>query len=584
MPPEAGCIQVNFCKNPVCPNFGVHPEPVVPRGQPAHGGRGGRHKITGLGKGAPALYCKACKEAPPLKSNVGIHEELERIGAYLAPPRPPSCPDPGCANHGVPAGTKGAYRRHGTTRGGSIRYLCKRCGGLFSVPKATTGQKAPEKNALVFKLLVNKAPFRRLCDLAGISTGTLYPKIDFLYRQCLAFAGECERGLEALSKRRVYASVDRQDYLVNWNHRGDKRNVQLTAVGSADNDSGYVFGMDLNFAGGLDPREVEQDAIACGDYELSAPFRKYARLWLERDYLAPTRRGGGSRPKAGLAAEIENTYAEALQRPDVESPDSPSALRRLPANGMQVHSDYTLYAHFQLLRRLFAATGKVRFFLDQESGIRAACLAAFHERVRDETCEAFYVRINKDLTVDKRRRAMRKSREAFKKVRAAHPGLGETEVKLLLIKERMRAARQFGHWRDRWVAHPFPNMSEPEKAVCWLTDRGQYDEDHRAWLYNRASLHGIDRFFMQVRRRLSLLERPIGSASSLGRIWYGYSAYNPEIIVKVLAIFRVYYNYVLTGGDGKTPAMRLGLAGAPVTHESVINYSKRKQVEPKLIR
>ena len=65
---------------------------------------------------------------------------------------------------------------------------------------------------------------------------------------------------------------------------------------------------------------------------------------------------------------------------------------------------------------------------------------------------------------------------------------------------------------------------------------------------------------MQVRRRLSLLERPIGTASKAGRTWYGYSAYRPENIVKVLDIFRVYYNYSLLGQDKQTPALRLGLA------------------------
>ena len=54
------------------------------------------------------------------------------------------------------------------------------------------------------------------------------------------------------------------------------------------------------------------------------------------------------------------------------------------------------------------------------------------------------------------------------------------------------------------MEHPFPNMGEPEKAMCYLTDIQEYDEEHLAWLYNKASLHAIDRF-MQFRRRLSLL-------------------------------------------------------------------------------
>jgi len=37
--------------------------------------------------------------------------------------------------------------------------------------------------------------------------------------------------------------------------------------------------------------------------------------------------------------------------------------------------------------------------------------------------------------------------------------------------------------------------------MCYLTDIQGYDEDHLAWLYHKASLHAIDRFFPQVRRR-----------------------------------------------------------------------------------
>lgn len=101
-------------------------------------------------------------------------------------------------------------------------------------------------------------------------------------------------------------------------------------------------------------------------------------------------------------------------------------------------------------------------------------------------------------------------------------------------------------------------MGEPEKAICYLTDYGDYEVDHLANLYLKASLRSIDRFFMQVRRRMSLFERPISSAIGK-RTWHGYSAYNPAVGAKLLAIFRVFYNYAIPGQDKKTPAMRLGM-------------------------
>ena len=131
----------------------------------------------------------------------------------------------------------------------------------------------------------------------------------------------------------------------------------------------------------------------------------------------------------------------------------------------------------------------------------------------------------------------------------------------------------FGPWRDRWFTHPLPTYKEPGIKVCHLTDFGDYDITHRAWLYNKASLHSVNTYFANVRRKLSLLERPIATPSSLGRKWFAYSPYNPALVNKLLLIHRAHYNFVGKRGQKETPAMRLGLAKAPVEPEDII-YSR----------
>jgi transposase-like protein len=576
IPPESGGIQVNFCKKPTCPNFGVPAAQQTARGRSAAPRDG--YALTSAGRNFPVLKCHGCGEHPPLKSNQGIHEERTRLSAYLVSPPAVTCPNPACQNHDTALQQgRAQYQAFGKTKGGSQRYRCKACGKTFAVGLATVRQKQPHKNRLVFQLLMNKEPFRRVCEVAGISPSTLYGKLHFLHQQCLAFVREREqRLLQGLAIRRLYVGVDRQIYVVNWTQREDKRNVQLAAVGSADNATGYVFGMDLNFDAVLDSDEGEGQAIARGDYHRPYPFRRHARLWLDGDYEHAVLSRRGQAPLLhdnALHGAVATRYAEAEAREDVEAFEAPSGTTRLPAKGMQVHAEYTLYGHFFLLRELFRGVEKVRFFLDQDSGMRAACLGAFQPRIQSRQCDAFYVRVNKELTVDERRRALAESRAKFRHTGQRHPGLTDSELKLLLIKERIRSMVSIGKWQDRWLIHPFPNMSEPEKAACYLTDYGDYDQDHLAWLYNKASLHAINRFFMQVRRRLSILERPILSASAARRMWFGYSAYNPETIVKLLGIFRVYYNYVLVAKDGQTPAMRLGLAKEKVSPEDIIYYT-----------
>jgi len=40
----------------------------------------------------------------------------------------------------------------------------------------------------------------------------------------------------------------------------------------------------------MDPDLIERDAIASGDYEVKPAYRRYARLWLRRDYLDAIKR------------------------------------------------------------------------------------------------------------------------------------------------------------------------------------------------------------------------------------------------------------------------------------------------------
>jgi len=524
------------------------------------------------------LNCKLCGEYPTVKSNRAISEELNRMNNYLIPAGEPSCPIDGCSNHIIGVSTPKAYIRFGKTQSGSQRYRCSLCHATFAVGVPSLRQKRPELNEMIFKLLVNKMPLKRICETAGLgSMNALYWKIDFIHQRCLAFAASQERRLPSMDISRMYISVDRQDHVINWSQAEDKRNVTLNALGSADNKSGYVFGIHVNFDPILDPVAVNQDAISIGDNLRRPAFRKYARVWLEQDYAAAVARSKKSANGDGkpLKKAITDIYDSATQREDVEDPENQSFVTALPNHGMQVHEEYTLYAHFMFIRDLLGNVGKLRFYLDQESGIRAACLTAFWQNILDKRCDAFYVRIKKDLTINEKRRLKADALKGIDKIRDSDPCLAECsdhEIRLIVIEQRLQDLIKIGKWNDKWLFCPFPDMSEPEKAICWLTDLHDqaYDNRRLARLFDKGTLHGIDRFFMQVRRRLSLLERPIASANNDGRKWHGYSPYNPSMVAKLLDIFRVFYNYIEVGADKKTPASRLGLTSQPSSYNDIL--------------
>ncbi|MHB9117308.1 MAG: transposase [Burkholderiales bacterium] len=567
VPPAVNGVDVNHCKNPACKAFGLPVAQSVKRGR----GADNAHTVVATGKGLPAIRCNACGAIYPMKSNVAVVEETERMGAVFLPAEDPSCPEAGCANHGVPVSAgKASYSSFGKTSTGSPRWKCKGCGKTFSAPaRALHRQRKSHKNRDILKDLVNKMPLRRICESNEISPDTLYRKIGFLHGQAVAFAADRERRLRDKGFDRLYLAVDRQDHRVNWSERETKKNTTVSALTTADDDTGYVFAVHLNYDPDADRGVVEQEGIAAGDPWLPPPHRLHARLWSESDHDRARRRK--MLREGVLESDIGVEYAEAIQRDDIEVPDVPRPDDKLPDEGMLVHAEYTMHGHFRYIRNLFGSVGKFRLFLDQDSGMRAACLSAFADRVADGTCDAFYVRISKDLTVDEKRKLKAEAKkELGKRMKAS--GKKEKEIRLEMLKERVAEARAVGPFGDQWVFMPFPDMSEPEKAVCPLTTLDGMDDDHVAHLLDKASLHAVDSFFNRTRRRVAMLERSIRSSSNDGRVYHLYAAYSPAKVQAMMDIFRTVHNYVLVGDDGKTPAMRLGLARGPVDYEDIIYH------------
>jgi len=530
------------------------------------------------------MKCGVCGSFNPARSNQGVTEELKRLAAPMTSRPAPHCPDAACINHLVNVTVEGAYARFGKTAAGTPRWRCNVCKTTFSEAGAPTKrQRLTHKNREVFALLMNKSPVNRIAELTGLSPSTLYGKFRFIHRQCLAFAGERELPLlQGMQLPKMYLAVDRQSHIVNWSNRKDRRNVTLNAIASADLASGYVFGFNLNFDSTLDPSAVELEAAQLGDAALPEAYRNFARVWLAHDYDASVAASAADSAKKRrtaqvdpLMAAIEQSYAEAQARADVEASEQKTEDEALPAAGMQVREQYTMHGHFQLLAAMLQGAEKVRMYMDQDSGIRAAFMGAFAQRIKERTADGWYVSVLKESTIHEKERAVQQAKHRLLECAERFPGRSNDELLLSLMKEEMANAVPLGSYGDKWMKHPAPNMAEPAKKISWLTDMGDYDDDHAARLHLRASLHAVDRFFMQARRRLSLAERSIATASKDRRVWHGYSAYRPENLAMVLEIFRVFYNYCKPGDDKQTPAMRLGLARASIPLEDVLYFKPK---------
>ncbi len=417
-----------------------------------------------------------------------------------------------------------------------------------------------------------------MCRILNTSPRIIYDRIDFLYERCLEFVTDREKVLrDGMPIDRLYISVDQQDIAINWPTRLVRKNIQLKAVAAADNKSGYVFGSFVNYDSSLNVHDVETEAIATGENDKSPPFRRYARVWLLDDYLRDMVDGGVvAHPDKieNLREKILASYHIAMGKPDMESGEQPTDDLQLPHKGMQIHNEYTLYSLYLYLKQLLPGVGKLRFFFDRDTGMRAACLAAFVKEIKSHTVDAFFVMINKTMKIDQKETSVDDAYRRFRKLQFRYPDKKESDIRLMLLLQNLRKAKRIGPYKDVWIRHPLPSKAEPELESAFLTNLNQYTINHQANLHLLASEHAVNQYFMNVRRSINLLERPITSASDPGRKWYGYNAYSADQVVKLLHILRVHYNFVALKDDGSTRAMSLGIAKGPVRIEDII-YGKR---------
>ena len=593
-------IQVNHCRNPSCENYGIPPWTMPGKTGP-HANRDAHYKLHSTNQGrVPSLRCKACKENPPIKSNTGIAQEIARLieqdGLWTLEEKI-SCKQWYCRNFGRSvAHYPREYVKRGYSPSGGQYYRCKRCQHIFVASTAPGLYRHNQRRAVdVFSRIANKAPIRGTVRGAGLkSTGTYYRILDFIHGRCLASSGVIDRAMIGGRIQLPHAMViesDTQKYMLNWSSRFDRRNVEISGYCSVDSYSRFILAMHQNYDADVDDFEINSEAALIGDMEAKEPYPHFARYWLAGDDV----RAGRSRNfenagvRQGLAEQITALYHAAESHEDVEDIEHEhmDVTYRTPylRKGMLIHMPYTTYAHWYLLRRLLIGAGveRFQFHFDIDSMTRAAFLCSFIEEVKEQRAHGFYVKYDKDLTVDERRRAVAKSRARRRRERdLLLPDEGD-DIDLVLIKRSLEVARPYGKWDDLWVDHPNPIMNEPHKAMCWLTPDDSLDEDTVADMYLIGRLAGVDNVFQLTRRLFNAFERPLGTPSDQNAVWHGYSPYNPAMIQKYLTIFRTVNNFIQVGRDRKTPAMRLGLANKPLTYRDIL-WPKDKAAQPRQAR
>lgn len=98
--------------------------------------------------------------------------------------------------------------------------------------------------------------------------------------------------------------------------------------------------------------------------------------------------------------------------------------------------------------------------------------------------------------------------------------------------------------------------------------------ENLAYILTQVNGRTINNFFQELRRSVSILERPLVTARGEGKS-YIYSNYNPKYAQYLTTIFRTVYNFCSPrkiGGAWLTPAQQLGITDKVYEYKDIIYF------------
>jgi len=400
----------------------------------------------------------------------------------------------------------------------------------------------------------------------------VHSKIDFLYQQVTAFSYERERRLDkCFENRNPFFSTDIQVILVNWPVKNRRGTVPLLHMSTVHKFSQFVVASTIDFDAEVSPSDLEDRMNECGDFNLPRSMRRYGRLWAAAEYKNSLMRSQGAR----------------FSKDDIAT----AGELRLPGRGSRVRGDAFKFAHMMLVKKLVGRRFRTaNYCLDDEAGLAAAVCSLNVEEIKAGRVNVAEISFKKGMTNDDRQALASQGRatltnaiaaeaENMAAVKADFPHLSDFQaITLILLWKNYRELSPTDRAKalaTKGVPWPFHTKSEPYKFIRLKTDLDDMGWDGLAKFFANATIHPVDAYFNFARRRVPGFERGIPTATNDKRIWHAYSYYNPEMVPKMAAILRFYYNYMLVPkeGDNQTPAMRLGLAKGKVYVRDLLSYS-----------
>lgn len=478
---------------------------------------------------------------------------------------------------------KDFYKR-GKSTGKSQKWQCKLCKKITNeLPeRANSSNYHQKRNDILPRfsdLLISRTPVSRACNILGVSPSTYYNKLEWLYKKCLEFNERHEtQAFKKLDFESAWINTDSMIYyLNNVRMRGkggdnydevEEQKFPTQLIVSSDVDTRYVFRSDVAYDWNVTINDIADDTIIYREDHLDAFARKNARL---RYSYFPV-------PPVLNDKETYDEYADELVK----------VIKRTDyVDGLHVNSTYTTTAHLWLIKQLVNSK-KWRFVTDHDSSLITSTYRAFADDFTKDEALHFICKTEKNKKIkdaygewanSQRELNEWADRNGFDKLPQVKKAFEMLKVELVTTPPWENCVDQNGiqhpKWANRGFKHPLPSKSEGTRWIDCTSNISDYDIDHITNLFLKVNMHSADSFMQQIRRSLSILERPLVTARGEGKS-YIYANFNPRYAQYATTILRTYYNFCLKYKTKdkvyKTPAQRIGLTDKVFDFKDIIYF------------
>ncbi|MEK4700128.1 hypothetical protein MKX47_11070 [Solibacillus sp. FSL R7-0668] len=225
------------------------------------------------------------------------------------------------------------------------------------------------------------------------------------------------------------------------------------------------------------------------------------------------------------------------------------------------------------LKRLATKEDKWRFLTDEDSSLMTSINRVFSKEIRLSDAHHFLCQTDKTKT-------RKQAREEFEQAKydlinwgnmrgyrtrslrkLAYLQMAELFKTHTFHKEVITALGTHLEYADNPILHPLATIDRGLRSVDCTTNLSTLEPKDVAALMMNVNDNATNTFIQQIRRRLSILERPLTTARRDGKS-YIYSNFNPKYAQMAITILQTYYNFCFafkSNGEMKTLAQRLGI-------------------------